>query len=61
MRPEEFAQFKRRMEELGIKVTNSTPKDSRQNASELLPFGSERFREWYGRQESSREAEREED
>ena len=53
MRPEEFEAFKREMEELGIRVTNSTPKDSADETvrGEIIASPRRQFREWYTRQE----------
>jgi hypothetical protein len=84
MRPEDFAALKRRMEARGVKVTNTTPKDSQEKRyatheefeaawrrlgipvknvtpppearkHEVIPFGSERYREWLARRREEEE------
>ena len=61
MRPEEFTEFKRRMEERGIRVRNTTPKDPAEEGNvrgEVFASPRRQFRAWYT---ARREAEREEE
>ena len=56
MRPEQFEAFKRRMEARGIRVTNTTPEGSGEEGKhEVIPFGSQRYREWYARRREEEE------
>ncbi len=62
MRPEQFEAFKRRMEAKGIRVTNTTPEGSgakpaegEEGKHEVIPFGSQRYREWYARRREEEE------